>query len=129
MSNTYQLGLLHIVYTLINVDGKIDEREMNSLQVIQQEESMSDELFREFSRSIVGKSKKEVHTKGLELLGACSEEEKMCAFVHLFKLAEADTSICMEEVRLLLTALKMVNIDFEDIAAVVRMSSHSKTAA
>lgn len=129
MSNAYQLGLLHIVYTLINVDGKIDEREMSSLQGIQHEENMSDALFREFSRSIVGASRKDVYARGLSLLNSCTEEEKLCAFVHLFRLAEADTTICMEEVRLLLSSLKLADIEFEDIDAIVRMSSHKKSAA
>lgn len=129
MSTTYQLGLLHIVYTLINVDGKIDEREMNALQMIQQEESIDCTLFKEFSRSIVGLSKKEIHTRGLAFLNACADEEKLCAFAHLFRLAESDTSICMDEVRLLLTSLKLTAIEFEDIAAVVRMSSHTQSAA
>ena len=120
MTTTYQLGLLHIVYTLINVDGRIDEREMNSLQKIQEEEEIDSNLFLEFSRSIVGADKNEVYRRGVDLLNACNEEERLCAFVHLFRLAESDASISLEEVRHLLMATKGVKIDFEDVL----MSAH-----
>ena len=120
MTTTYQLGLLHIVYTLINVDGRIDEREMNSLQKIQEEEEIDSSLFLEFSRSIVGADKNEVYRRGVDLLNACNEEERLCAFVHLFRLAESDASISLEEVRHLLMATKGVKIDFEDVL----MSAH-----
>lgn len=120
MTTTYQLGLLHIVYTLINVDGRIDEREMNSLQKIQEEEEIDSSVFLEFSRSIVGADKNEVYRRGVDLLNACNEEERLCAFVHLFRLAESDASISLEEVRHLLMATKGVKIDFEDVL----MSAH-----
>ncbi len=120
MTTTYQLGLLHIVYTLINVDGRIDEREINSLQKIQEEEEIDSSLFREFSRSIVGADKNEIYRRGVELLNACNEEERLCAFVHLFRLAESDASISLDEVRHLLMATKGVKIDFEDVI----MSAH-----
>lgn len=135
MTTTYQLGLLHIVYTLINVDGKIDEREMATLQRIQQEENIESGLFRDFSRSIVGADRKEVYKRGVDLLVACSEEERLCAFVHLFQLAEADSSISLDEVRHLLMATKGAKIDFEDVvmsanlAASLRSNPRNSAAA
>jgi len=56
----------------------------------------------------------------VELLNACNEEERLCAFVHLFRLAESDASISLDEVRHLLMATKGVKIDFEDVI----MSAH-----
>ena len=134
MSTSYQLGLLHIVYTLMNVDGRIDEREMNSLQRIQEEEEIDSSLFREFSRSIVGADKHEVYRRGVELLNDCNEEERLCAFVHLFRLAESDASISLDEVRHLLMATKGVKIDFEDVImsahlAAVQMGGSRNSAA
>ena len=52
----------------------------------------------------------------IKLLKACSEEEKLCAFVYLFQLAESDSSISRQEVRLLIHALKATNVDFKDVA-------------
>jgi uncharacterized tellurite resistance protein B-like protein len=129
MNVTYQLGLLHIVYSLINADGRIDDREMDALQIIQREENIPDQLFRDFARSLVSAKPNEVYTRGVNMLNACTEEEKLCAFVHLFKLAEADTSINMNEVRLLMKAVQLTKVDFDDVAVITKMSGSSKQNA
>lgn len=116
MKKNYQLGLLHFVHMLINTDGQIDDREMEIILKIKEEEKIEDSVFLEFSRSIANAKDQDIFNRGLNLLSRCSEEEKLCAFVYMFQLAEADASISMKEVRLLLYALKVTNVDFNDVA-------------
>lgn len=115
MKKNYQLGLLHFVHMLINTDGKIDDREMEIILKIKNEENIDDTVFLEFSRSIALLKGQEIFNRGLDLLNDCTEEEKICAFVYLFQLAEADATISMKEVRLLMYALKVTNVDFNDV--------------
>ena len=122
MSTNFKLGLLHFVHMLINVDGHIDDREMVAIQAIKKEESIEDDLFQEFSKSISNSKEHEIHERGVELLNSCTEEEKLCAFVHLFRIAEADTSINMKEVRLLMYSIKATRIEFDDVVVSARMS-------
>ena len=115
MKKDYHLALLHFVHMLINTDNKIDDREMDLILKIKGEERIDDASFLQFSRSISQANREEIFNRGLELLNNCTEEEKLCAFVYLFQLAEADTSISMKETRLLISALKATNIDFNDV--------------
>ena len=116
MKKNYQLGLLHFVHMLINTDGRIDDREMEIILKIKKEEEIDDSIFLEFSRSIATAKGQDIFNRGLDLLNSCTEEEKLCAFVYMFQLAEADASISMKEVRLLMYALKVTNVDFNDVA-------------
>lgn len=129
MNSNYHLGLLHLVHILINADGHIDEREMKMLQHIKQEEKIEDSIFQGFAKGISAAKKQEIYVKGLALLNSCTEEEKLCAFAHLFKLAEADTTIDMNEIRLLMAAIKQTKVDFEDVEMITRLSSSDKNAA
>lgn len=129
MNTNYHLGLLHLVHMLINVDGRIDEREMKMLQNIKQEESIDDTIFQGFARSIGAVKKQEIYSRGLTLLNGCTDEEKLCAFAYLFRLAEADNSIDMNEIRLLMSAIKQTNVEFEDVELITRLSSSDKHAA
>lgn len=129
MNKNYQLGLLHFVHVLINADGSIDDREMDAIHLIQAEEEIDDAVFRDFSRSIATAKTGDIYTRGIELLNQCNEEEKLIAFVHLFRLAEADASISMNEVRHLLHAIKITQVDFTDVELSARLSSQKKTAA
>lgn len=125
MSTNFKLGLLHFVHILINVDGHIDDREMAAIQAIKKEEKIDDALFQDFSRSITSSKEHEIHARAVELLNSCSEEERLCAFVHLFRIAEADTSINMKEVRLLMYSIKATKIEFDDVVMSARMSSQN----
>lgn len=116
MKKNYQLGLLHFVHMLINTDGRIDDREMEIILKIKKEEDIEDSVFLEFSRSIATAKDQEIFNRGLDLLISCTEEEKLCAFVYMFQLAEADAYVSMKEVRLLMYALKVTNVDFNDVA-------------
>ena len=123
MKKNYQLGLLHIVHSLINTDGRIDDREMEIILKIKKEENIEDAVFLEFSRSIALTKSQEIYKRGLALLTDCKEEEKLCAFVYLFKLAEADDTISMKEIRLLMEALQVTNVDFKDVAISTDLAS------
>jgi len=128
MNRNYQLGLLHFVYVLINSDEAIDDREMETIRTIQREEEISDSIFHEFSRSIATLKRRDIYDRGIELLNTCNEEEKLTAFVHLFRLAESDASICLNEVKHLLYAIKATKIEFEDVTMITRMSSQKRSA-
>ncbi len=129
MNTNYHLGLLHLVHMLINVDGHIDEREMAMLQNIQHEEMIEDAVFQDFARSIAASKRQDIYNRGLSLLNNCTEEEKLCAFAHLFRLAESDTTIDMNEIRLLMSAIKQTKVDFEDVELITRLSTSGKHAA
>ena len=49
------------------------------------------------------------------MLNRCSEDEKLTAFVHLYRLTEVDDSVHRKEVRFLLYSLKATNVAFEDV--------------
>jgi hypothetical protein len=115
MKKDYHLALLHFVHMLINTDNRIDDREMDLILKIKKEEGIDDASFLEFSRSIAHINHQDIFNRGLKLLNNCTEDEKLCAFVYLFQLAEADTSISMKETRLLISALKAANVDFNDV--------------
>ena len=116
MKKNYHLALLHFVYRLINTDDHIDDREMETILKIKKEENIEDSVFLEFSRSIARVNARDIYSRGIDLLNTCTEEEKLCAFVYLFQLAEADTNISMKEIQLLLNALNVTNVDFNDVA-------------
>jgi uncharacterized tellurite resistance protein B-like protein len=127
MSTNFKLGLLHFVHMLINVDGHIDDREMAAIQAIKKEENIDDDLFQEFSKSILTSKEHQIHERGVELLNKCSEEERLCAFVHLFRIAEADATVNMKEVRLLMYSIKATKIEFDDVVMSARMSNQNPT--
>jgi len=129
MKKTYHLGLLHFAHILINADGTIDDREMEIIRKIKDEERIDDATFLEFSRSISMKKVREVYNKGVELLGRCTEEEKICAFVYLFQLAEADTSISMKEIQLLMDALKATQVEFADVSISLNLTANKSNDA
>ena len=119
---SFQLGLLHFVHLLVTVDGHIDERERKAIAAICKEENIADSIFLDFQVFFNDTATTEIYTKGVEYLNQCSEEERLTAFVHLYKLAEADTSISNKEVRFLLYGLKVTNISFEDVVLSASMS-------
>jgi uncharacterized tellurite resistance protein B-like protein len=114
-NSNYHLGLLHFVHLLVNVDGRIDDREREAILGIKEEEQIPDRVFDEFQIKLQAASEQRIYAEGIYYLTECSEEERLAAFVHLYKLAEADSSISNKEVRFLLYGLKATNISFEDV--------------
>lgn len=126
----FQLGLLHFVHLLVNVDGRIDERERAAILTIRQEERIPDSVFLDFENYVLSNSELEIYRRGAELLNACTEEERISAFVHLHGLAEVDSSISSKEARFLMYSLKLTQIDFEDVilkSALAKANKHKKS--
>jgi len=118
----FQLGLLHFVHLLVMVDGAIDQREKAAIRKIKLEEKIPDWIFDDFEESVTEKSERQIYEEGVEMLNRCTEEEKLTAFVHLYRLSEADDNVHVREVRLLLYSLKATRISFEDVELSARMS-------
>ena len=116
----YQLGLLYLVHLLISSDGVIDEKERQALRLIKNKENIPDDLFAAFQKAVGEKKEREIYQAGLELLNQCTDQEKLNAFVHLYKMSEADGTVHVKEVRLLLYSIKMTGIEFNDVVARAR---------
>ncbi len=114
-SKNYQLGLLYLTHLLISADGVIDEKEFVSLLRIKNKENIPDSIFKEFEDSVRNKSEKEIYKTGIDIISACSDEEKLEAFAHLYNMSEVDGSIHVREVRLLLYSIKAAGIEFNDV--------------
>jgi hypothetical protein len=124
----FQLGLLHFVHLLVTVDGHIDEREKATIYSIKNEEAISGKLFQFFMDSIITKTEREVFVEGLDCLNRCDEEEKLCAFVHLYQLAQADEHLDVKEIKLLLYSLDQTKIEFDDVVLAAQLSIAQKQA-
>ena len=116
-NKTYQIGLLYLVHLLISADGVVDENEKRALNKIKEKENIPDSLFKEFETQVAIKKERDIYQEGIELLNKCSEEEKLNAFVHLYKMSEVDGRVHVKEVRLLLYSIKMAGIEFNDVVA------------
>ena len=114
-NKTYQIGLLYLVHLLISADGVVDENEKKALNKIKEKENIPDSLFKEFETQVAIKKERDIYQEGIELLNKCSEEEKLNAFVHLYKMSEVDGRVHVKEVRLLLYSIKMAGIEFNDV--------------
>jgi len=121
----FQLGLLNFAHLLMHADGVIDERERVAITSIKNEEGISNDVIDQFEKSIVGLKEKEIYDTGIKLLNQCSEEDKLCALVHLYRLAQADDSIHIKEVRFLFYALKMAKIEFEDVVLTANLARNN----
>ena len=115
MKKDYHLGLLYLVHLLVSADGVVDENELKALQNIRMREKISDEVFSEFQRAVKVKKEKEIYQQGIEYLNKCNDEEKLNAFVLLYKMTEVDGRVHVKEVRLLLYSIKMTGIEFDDV--------------
>ncbi len=116
-NKNYQLGLLHLVHLLISADGVIDEKERNAILRIKNKENIPDSIFTEFENDVMKKTEKDIYQQGIALLNECTDQEKLNAFVHLYKLSEVDGNVHVKEVRLLLYSIKMAGIEFNDVVA------------
>jgi uncharacterized tellurite resistance protein B-like protein len=124
----FQLGLLHFVHLLVTVDGHIDEREKKTIYSIKREESISGKLFQFFMDSVSAKTEREVYAEGIDRLNRCNEEERLCAFVHLYQLAQADEHLDVKEIKLLLYSLDQTKIEFDDVVLAAQLAMAQKQA-
>jgi uncharacterized tellurite resistance protein B-like protein len=124
LSKNAQLGLLYIVHLLISSDGVIDEKEYEALANIKKQEGIKDSLFKEFEEIIKGKAERDIYTDGIALLNSVSDEEKLRAFVYLYKMSEVDGRVHVKEVRLLLYTIKSSGIEFNDVVAKAKSTAN-----
>ena len=120
-NQNYQMGLLHFAHLLVTVDGYIDDREKSAINSLLKEEHISEEVYNDFQKMVNSKSERELYDRGVKLLSQCSEEEKLSALVHLYRLSEIDNNVHVKEVRLLLYSLKATNVEFEDVVLSAKM--------
>lgn len=116
-NRNYQLGLLCLTHLLIGVDGVVEENETMALEAIRKKEKIPDALYTEFKSLIKTKRERELFEVGTTLIGECSHEEKLRAFVNLYKLSEVDGRVHVKEIRFLLYSIKLVGIEFDEVAA------------
>lgn len=114
-NSNYQLGLLYLVHLLISADGIIDDNEKEALLKVKRLENIPDSIFQNFEQEIAAKKERDIYQTGIGLINECSEEEKLNAFVHLYKMSEVDGRIHAKEVRLMLYSIKMAGIEFNDV--------------
>lgn len=115
MNTDYQLGLLYLVHLLVSADGVVDDNEIAALNKIKSSEKIPDDVFTQFKQDMTTKKERDIYQTGLECINKCSDEEKLRAFVILYKMSEVDGRVHVKEVRLLLYSIKMVGIEFDDV--------------
>ena len=118
----YQLGLLHLVHLIVNVDGHIDDRERVAMKRIREEEGISEDIYQDFEKKVSASNEDALYAEGIAYLNQCSDEERLTVFVHLYKLAEADSTISTKEIRFLFYGLKETKLTFEDVVMSAGMS-------
>lgn len=123
MNKNYQLGLLYLVHLLMSADGVVDENETKALSSIKIKEGIPDSIFSEFKKAIAEKKGREIYQAGIEYMNQCSDEEKLRAFVILYKMSEVDGRVHVKEVRLLLYCIKVSGIEFDDVVSKAAVSS------
>ena len=116
----YHLGLLYMVHLLMGSDGKVSSDEKTSLTMIQSLEKIPDKVIHRFNKAVESKSEREIYQEGIDLLNKCTDDQKLKAFVHLYKLSEADGNVHVKEVRLLLYSIKMTGIEFNDVVEMAK---------
>jgi uncharacterized tellurite resistance protein B-like protein len=114
-NKNYHLGLLYMIHLLISSDGEVSGDEEHAWDLIRKKEGISEELFNEFRNNLAVKKEREIYQEGIAYLNACTEEEKLDAFAHLYRLSEADGNVHVKEVRLLLYSIRMTGIEFNDV--------------
>jgi uncharacterized tellurite resistance protein B-like protein len=122
-NKNYHLGLLYMIHLLISSDGLVSSDEEQALDVIKVKEGISEDTFNEFRKSIDSKKEREIYQAGIDYLGLCTNDERLDAFAHLYRLSEADGNVHVKEVRFLLYSIRITGIEFNDVV------EHAKKSA
>ena len=123
-NRNYQLGLLYLTHLLINADGVIDEKEQVALLKVKGTEQIPEDVYTQFTTEVKEKKEREIYQRGIEMINECTDEEKLNAFVHHYKMSEADGRVHVKEVRLLLYSIRLAGVEFDDV---VRKASQLKS--
>lgn len=116
-NKNYHLGILYLMRLLINADGVIDAHEYEAVKRVTKFEKIPENTVISFEKDALTKNEKELYQSGIEYINQCSDEEKLNAFVHLYKLSEADGNVHVKEVRLLLYSIRMAKVEFNEVVA------------
>jgi len=125
-NKNYHLGLLYLIRLLINADGVVESSENETLKKVKKHESIPEETLVEFEKDVINKREREVYQTGIDYLNRCTEEEKLNAFVHLYKMSEADGRVHVKEVRLLLYSIRQANIEFNEVVAKAKQLKYAQ---
>ena len=126
-NKNYHLGLLYLIRLLINADGVVESSENETLKKVKKHESIPEETLVEFEKDVINKREREVYQTGIDYLNRCTEEEKLNAFVHLYKMSEADGRVHVKEVRLLLYSIRQANIEFNEVVAKAKQLKYAQS--
>lgn len=83
--------------------------------MIRRRENISHSFFENFVEETRGKKDRELFQTGIDAINRCTDEEKLRVFVTLYKLAEVDGRVHLKEIKLLLYALRLAKIEFEEV--------------
>lgn len=111
----YQLGLLYMMHLLVSADGVIDDKERAALLRVMQYESIPTTALGEFEAQIKKMHEREIYQAGIEMINKCSDADKIKAFAHLYKMSEADGTVHVKEVRLLLYSIRSAKVEFNQV--------------
>ncbi len=114
-SRNYQLGLLYFTHLLICADGVTDAKEIDAVEKLMRHEQIPPDLYTTFQHTLVDKKEREIYTLGLDLVSACTKEEKLNIFSTLYRLAEIDGRVHLKEIKMLLYSIRSAGIEFEDV--------------
>ncbi|HEY9044269.1 MAG TPA: hypothetical protein VIN08_00150 [Ohtaekwangia sp.] len=120
MNKNYQLGLLYLIKLLIDADGIADEKELEALRIIKDRENIPNDVFQEFEAGFRNFNERRVYDTGIELINACSNEEKLRVFATLYRLSEADGRVHVKEIKLLLYSIKTAGLEFDQVVNYAR---------
>jgi uncharacterized tellurite resistance protein B-like protein len=115
VDNPCHSALLHLTHLLVSADGTIDDHEIKALELIRKRENISTDLFTKFIERSRDKKERELFQAGIDAINRCTDEEKLRVFVILYKLAEVDGRVHLKEIKLLLYALRLAKIEFEEV--------------
>lgn len=118
----FHLGLLYFAHLLVKADGRVSQQEKVAIRKLKLAENIPDWIFDDFEEDVLDKTERQVFEKGVELFNHCTEEEKLAAFAHLYRLSEADASVHVKEVRFLLYSLKATKVSFEEVERRAKMN-------
>jgi hypothetical protein len=124
--DNYHKGLLFITYLLINSDKEISDNELYYLHKMRVEEGISDDVFTEHFKSLLGKDEREIYQIGIEAINLCSDDQKLKVFTRLYQMALSDKVLRVKEVRFILYAIKLAHVD---INAIVQRAHQNQLVA
>lgn len=120
----YHMGILYLMHLLVNADGVIENSENDALKRVKRFEKIPESTLIEFEKSILDKNEKQIYQTGIDFINLCTDDEKLNAFVHLYKMSEADGRVHVKEVRLLLYSIRMAKIEFNEVVDRAKMLSY-----